>query len=53
MHLAARWLAGEQLSVGEIAARLGYDSEPSFSRAFKRVVGTPPGALRQRDTGRR
>ena len=53
MHLAARWLAGEQVSVGEIAARLGYDSEPSFSRAFKRIVGTPPGALRQRETGRR
>jgi AraC-like DNA-binding protein len=52
MHLATRWLAGEQLSVGEIATRLGYDSEPSFSRAFKRIVGRPPGALRQRQAGK-
>ena len=48
MHLAARWLAAERISIGEVAARLGYDSEPSFSRAFKRIVGKPPGELRSR-----
>jgi AraC-like DNA-binding protein len=47
MHLATRWLASERLSVGEVAARLGYDSEPSFSRAFKRIVGKPPSELRR------
>jgi transcriptional regulator GlxA family with amidase domain len=47
MHLATRWLASERLSVREVASRLGYDSEPSFSRAFKRIVGRPPGELRR------
>jgi len=47
MHLATRWLARDQLSVREVASRLGYDSEPSFSRAFKRIVGRPPGGLRR------
>jgi len=50
MHLATRWLASERLSVGEVASRLGYDSEPSFSRAFKRIVGTSPGGLRRAGT---
>jgi AraC-like DNA-binding protein len=48
MHLATRWLTAEHVSIGEVASRLGYDSEPSFSRAFKRIVGVPPGELRQR-----
>lgn len=47
MHLASAWLRGDHLTVGEVAARLGYESEPSFSRAFKRVVGVPPSALRR------
>ena len=47
MHLATRWLASERLSIGEVAARLGYDSEAAFSRAFKRIVGMPPSGLRR------
>jgi AraC-like DNA-binding protein len=47
MHLAVRWLASARLSVGQVASRLGYDSEPSFSRAFKRIVGEPPSGLRR------
>jgi len=47
MHLAARWLASERVSIGEVAARLGYDSEPAFSRAFKRIVGKPPSDMRR------
>jgi AraC-like DNA-binding protein len=46
MHLAGVWLREGKMSLGEIAARLGYESEPSFSRAFKRHRGVPPGALR-------
>ena len=34
-------------TVGELASRLGYRSEAAFSRAFKRVVGVPPGAVRR------
>lgn len=46
MQLALRWLTRERLSIGELAARLGYDSEAAFSRAFKRIIGKPPAELR-------
>jgi AraC-like DNA-binding protein len=47
MHLAGRWLREDKLGIGEVAARFGYESEPSFSRAFKRYVGVSPGAARR------
>jgi AraC-like DNA-binding protein len=47
MHLAARWLREDRASLGDVATRLGYESEPSFSRAFKRHIGVPPGAVRR------
>src|SRR5262249_8872071 len=49
MHVASGWLRHERLSVAEVAARLGYESEASFSRAFKRHVGVPPSTLRRVD----
>lgn len=57
MHYAARWkmhaaqlsLERENASLGELAARLGYESEAAFSRAFKRFVGVTPGTIRRRD----
>ncbi|WP_300017871.1 AraC family transcriptional regulator [Pseudonocardia sp.] len=46
MHLALdRLRADDPLS--EVAGRLGYRSEAAFSRAFKRVTGTSPGAARR------
>ena len=30
-----------------VADRLGYRSEAAFARAFKRVIGVPPGAVRR------
>jgi AraC-like DNA-binding protein len=51
MHLASVWLEDDRLTVSEAAARLGYESEASFSRAFKRFVGRPPSALRRREDG--
>ncbi|NCF37329.1 MAG: AraC family transcriptional regulator, partial [Gammaproteobacteria bacterium] len=33
--------------LAKIAERVGYRSEPAFNRAFKRVVGVPPGAVRK------
>jgi AraC-like DNA-binding protein len=47
MHVASGWLQHERTTVSEAATRLGYESEPAFSRAFKRVVGIPPSALRR------
>jgi AraC-like DNA-binding protein len=55
MHYLARWrmqVAVDSLrdggaTVGELASQLGYRSEAAFARAFKRVVGVPPGAVRR------
>lgn len=48
MQVAAGSLRDEGATVGELAARLGYRSEAAFARAFKRVTGEPPGAVRRR-----
>ena len=34
----------------ELADRLGYRSEAAFARAFKRVMGFPPGTVRKEQT---
>lgn len=47
MQLAARQLADTQDTVGRIAFQVGYNSEPAFSRAFKRITGTSPAAWRR------
>ncbi|HSG39546.1 MAG TPA: AraC family transcriptional regulator, partial [Thermoanaerobaculia bacterium] len=47
MHLASDLLRSRGLSVSQIAGRVGYESEAAFSKAFKREVGVPPGALRR------
>jgi AraC-like DNA-binding protein len=48
MHLARQLLAEGGLSAGEVAARVGYDSEYAFNRAFKRHVGQPPATWRKK-----
>lgn len=56
MHYLAKWrmqIASELLSSGNtniaaIAARIGYESEAAFSRAFKKMIGVPPSAWRNR-----
>ena len=47
MQLAHRELRQSDDSLAKIAERVGYHSEPAFNRAFKRVVGMPPGAVRK------
>jgi AraC-like DNA-binding protein len=47
MQLAQTMLRDTPHSLSTIADRLGYQSEPAFSRAFKRVFGTSPGRMRQ------
>lgn len=49
MQVAAGLIAGGSRSLARIAEEVGYESEASFSRAFKRVTGTPPS--RWRDHG--
>jgi AraC-like DNA-binding protein len=53
MRLAIDSLARAQLPVDVVASQLGYGSLAAFSRAFKRAVGTSPGALRARPAGAR
>jgi AraC-like DNA-binding protein len=48
MQLAANHLLSGTDSVAVIANRVGYDSEAAFSRAFKKLVGAPPGEWRMR-----
>jgi len=47
-HKAAEQLARADASIAEIAARFGYETEASFSKAFKRTLGVAPGAHRRR-----
>lgn len=47
MQLAFRELCRGSESLAKIAERVGYSSEPAFNRAFRRVVGIPPGAVRK------
>ncbi|ATG19901.1 AraC family transcriptional regulator [Ralstonia pickettii] len=46
MRLAAQWIARDHEAIESVAYRLGYGSLAAFSRAFKRVVGRSPGAVR-------
>jgi AraC-like DNA-binding protein len=47
MQVALVWLRHDDASIADLAARLGYESEAAFSRAFKRTIGVSPGAARR------
>jgi transcriptional regulator GlxA family with amidase domain len=46
MQVAAARLRDTPRSIGQIAAELGYESEATFTRAFKRATGLAPGKYR-------
>ena len=46
MFQASEWIAVKGVRVSVAADRLGYESEASFSRAYKRIMGMPPSAAR-------
>jgi AraC-like DNA-binding protein len=46
-RLARRWLADEARTLSEVAFGLGFSDLATFSRAFKRWTGKPPGAWRR------
>lgn len=49
---AYQWLAsGAQTALGAAFSR-GYDYESSFSKAFKRVLGVSPGAVRKQQSAK-
>jgi AraC-like DNA-binding protein len=51
MQKAAKLLREERVTLADIAARVGYDSEAAFSKAFKRALGESPGAYRRAARG--
>lgn len=50
MQSASTLLMESDLSIEAVAERVGYRSEASFNRAFKSIVGTPPGQWRRSAT---
>ena len=49
---ATRLLNESSMPISQIADVIGYDSEASFSKAFKRHMGLPPGQFRTLDRNR-
>jgi AraC-like DNA-binding protein len=47
LQVAAQHLERHGMSIAEIAALVGYESEEAFNRAFKKQVGVPPGTWRR------
>jgi AraC-like DNA-binding protein len=47
MQLATRLLENPSISIAQAGAQVGYGSEAAFNRAFKKVVGLPPGTWRK------
>lgn len=48
MYQASSMIRRNSADLGGIAEAIGYDSETTFARAFKRVTGTTPGEYRRR-----
>ena len=48
MQIAWGLLVGGGVNIATVAVETGYGSEAAFSRAFKKMVGMPPVALRRR-----
>lgn len=46
MQLASQWIS-DGMPLSRVAEKVGYQSDAAFSRAFKKITGTPPGALRR------
>jgi AraC-like DNA-binding protein len=51
MQLAARRLENPQVSIAQAAVEVGYESEAAFNRAFKKLMGCPPGTWRKGQGG--
>lgn len=53
LHRASGWLANTGLPIEEIAAKSGFGSVESFTRAFKAAYGMPPAKYRREGSHRR
>jgi AraC-like DNA-binding protein len=48
---AMKAVAGSDLTLGDVAANLGYAKQSSLTRAFRRWLGQPPSTLRSQGSG--
>lgn len=48
IHAAAHEMINSSKAILQIAQEVGYDTEASFTRAFKRLMGAPPATWRRR-----
>lgn len=46
MQMASAMLADEHINMLDVAMKCGYESEAAFRKAFKRIIGVPPGKVR-------
>jgi len=53
MQIAAGMLANSNSNMASIAAEIGYESDASFSRAFKKIVGMSPSEWRHQGRAKR
>jgi AraC-like DNA-binding protein len=51
LQLASRLLETTRKTIQQVATEVGYDSEASFNRAFKREFGEPPARYRKQAVG--
>ncbi len=51
IRVAMKLLEDQGHTIAQIAGLVGYETEPSFHRAFKRETGVPPAAFRRRALG--
>lgn len=51
MQRASQILRQKHMTLNEVAVRVGYESEASFSKAFKQWMGQSPGAYRKQVLG--
>jgi AraC-like DNA-binding protein len=47
LQLAGRMLEKPGISIAQAGAEVGYESEAAFNRAFRKLVGVPPGIWRK------
>lgn len=51
IRVAMKLLESRERTIAEIAGLVGYETEPSFHRAFKRETGVPPATFRRQALG--
>lgn len=51
MRAAGLMRADPGVMLAAVAMAVGYDSESAFGKAFRRIMGVPPGSYRRSQSG--